>query len=77
MLIVILPLYPCTNPHRYPQILLKGHADITKRLELKKKKFEVETACFSGEMEAIQEISQEIKPSLSPDDTPRIKSMIN
>ena len=58
-------------------MLLKGHADITNISELKKKTFEVETACFSGKMEAIREISQKTKPSLSPDNTPRIKSMIN
>ena len=58
-------------------MLLKGHADITNRSELKKKTFEVETACFTGKIEAIREISQEIKLSLSLDNTPRIKSMIN
>ena len=47
--------------------------DITKRLELKGKKFEVETACSNGEVEAFWEILQDIEPSLSLDDTTQDK----
>lgn len=43
------------------------------RLELKGKKFEVETACSSGELEAFWEILKEVEPSLSPEDTTRDK----
>ena len=43
--------------------------DITRRLELKGKKIEVDTACPDSELEAFWEILLEIEPTLSPDDT--------
>ena len=57
-----------------PIDLLSG---IVHRLELKGKHFEVQSACSDGEMEAFWEILLQIDPSLSSNDTTRIKRMTN
>ena len=49
-------------------------SDIMPRLELKGKHFEVKTACFDDELDAVWEIALQIEPSLSQDDTSRDKT---
>ena len=48
-------------------------ADVLSRLQLKGKKFEVETGCSEFEEECFWEVLQQIEPSLSSDDTTREK----
>ena len=48
-------------------------ADVMSRLELKGKKFEVQTGCSELALESFWEILQQIEPALSSDDTTREK----